>query len=78
LKCPTCGTWTQVLETRKRANNATRRRYECANLHRFTTVESVLAPTGPSCSTSTKESPTSTEPREENATSTATENPHGE
>ena len=43
MKCPTCGTWTEVLETRKLAGY-TRRRYQCANLHRFTTREVVHPP----------------------------------
>jgi hypothetical protein len=38
MLCPYCGSWTRVLATR----TSTRRR-ECANLHRFDTVE-VLAP----------------------------------
>lgn len=37
MKCPVCGTWTVVLETR-----GGRRRRECANLHKFTTQESVV------------------------------------
>ena len=37
MKCPTCGTWTVVKETR-----GTRRRRECANEHRFTTEEVVI------------------------------------
>lgn len=41
MKCPRCGAWTSVLETRTRADGSKRRRYECANLHRFTTVEYV-------------------------------------
>lgn len=36
MKCPQCGAWTEVRETR----GAVRRR-ECANLHRFTTEEVV-------------------------------------
>ena len=39
--CPTCGTWTVVKETRKKEKNVTYRRYECGNLHRFTTLETV-------------------------------------
>lgn len=39
MKCPRCGAWTEVLETRQAADNVTRRRYECANEHRFTTIE---------------------------------------
>ncbi len=34
MKCPQCGAWTDVLETR-----SPRRRRECANGHRFTTIE---------------------------------------
>jgi transcriptional regulator NrdR family protein len=41
MKCPVCGTYTEVLETRKRSDGATRRRYLCANMHRFTTLERV-------------------------------------
>lgn len=41
MKCPVCGTWTLVKETRQRAENAVYRRYECANEHRFTTLEKV-------------------------------------
>ena len=41
MKCLVCGTWTLVKETRQRADNAKYRRYECANMHRFTTLETV-------------------------------------
>lgn len=41
MKCPECGAWTRVLDTRE-TPDGTRRRHECANLHRFTTVESVV------------------------------------
>lgn len=42
MKCPECGAWTSVKETRTRKiENITVRRYECANLHRFTTEEIV-------------------------------------
>ena len=37
MKCPECNAWTDVLETRKRPAGAYRR-YECANLHRFSTI----------------------------------------
>jgi hypothetical protein len=40
MKCPHCGVWTRVLETRARKAHTTRR-YECANLHRFSTRETV-------------------------------------
>lgn len=36
MKCPHCGAWSTVLDTRN-----TRRRRECANGHRFATVEVV-------------------------------------
>lgn len=41
MKCPTCGAWTFVKETRARPDGSTRRRYECANEHRFTTTETI-------------------------------------
>jgi len=43
MKCPECGAWTVVKETRADQNNSRRRRIECANLHRFTTLETVIA-----------------------------------
>ena len=41
MKCPTCEKWVLVLETRSRPDDSTRRRYECANGHKFSTVERV-------------------------------------
>lgn len=41
MKCPRCGAWALIKETRAREDNTMRRRYECANLHRFTTIETV-------------------------------------
>lgn len=41
MKCPHCEAWTEVRETRQRTDGTKRRRYECANLHRFTTVERI-------------------------------------
>ena len=47
MKCPLCGAWAIKLETRSNATqNTTRRRYECGNLHRFSSVERVV-PTPP-------------------------------
>lgn len=43
MKCPTCGAWTNVLETRMKADGKYRR-YECGNLHRFQTIEKVSIP----------------------------------
>jgi transcriptional regulator NrdR family protein len=43
MKCPECGAWTLVKETRADENNSRRRRIECANMHRFTTLETVIA-----------------------------------
>lgn len=43
MKCPHCTQWSEVLETRTRPDGSKRRRYECANEHRFTTVERVIA-----------------------------------
>jgi transcriptional regulator NrdR family protein len=42
MKCPECGAWTVVKETRADENNSRRRRIECANMHRFTTLETVI------------------------------------
>jgi transcriptional regulator NrdR family protein len=40
--CPDCQAWTRTLETRERKlDNTVRRRYECANGHRFSTLEEV-------------------------------------
>ena len=42
MKCPQCGAWTLIKETRtKKTENVVTRRYECANLHRFTTEEKI-------------------------------------
>lgn len=42
MKCPQCGAWTQVKETRtKKTDNVVTRRYECGNMHRFSTEERV-------------------------------------
>lgn len=43
IKCPACGAWANVLQTRDNKDKTqTRRRYECANLHRFSTIEQVV------------------------------------
>ena len=42
MKCPECGTWTIVKETRISIGNTRRRRLECANEHRFTTLETIV------------------------------------
>lgn len=39
MKCPTCGAWSEVTETREAANGLTRRARRCANEHRFMTFE---------------------------------------
>ena len=42
MRCPECNVWAIVLQTRKRkTENVTTRRYECANGHRFSTIEQV-------------------------------------
>jgi transcriptional regulator NrdR family protein len=44
MKCPICSTWAIRLETRSNAMyNTVRRRYECGYLHRFSSVERVVA-----------------------------------
>ena len=46
MKCPICGVWTSVKQTRTRkTDGVVTRRYECANLHRFSTEERVWART---------------------------------
>jgi transcriptional regulator NrdR family protein len=42
MKCPECGTWTEVLESVLRKDGSRRRRYQCANMHRFNTEERVI------------------------------------
>lgn len=42
MKCPVCQAWSDVKETRTRMDGSKRRRYECANLHRFSTEERVV------------------------------------
>jgi hypothetical protein len=39
MKCPTCGAYTEVIDSRMRSDGTRRRRYLCANMHRFTTAE---------------------------------------
>ena len=41
MKCPECGVWSTVLETRT-TENGYRRRRQCANEHKFTTEEVVV------------------------------------
>ena len=47
MKCPECGAWTTVKDTRTQANNTKRRRIECANMHRFSTLETIIVPKAP-------------------------------
>jgi transcriptional regulator NrdR family protein len=42
MKCPECGTWTILKETRISTGNTRRRRLECANMHRFSTMETIV------------------------------------
>lgn len=39
MKCPTCGAWTEVKDTRHQRDMMTKRYRLCANNHRFQTVE---------------------------------------
>lgn len=42
MTCPECGAWTTVMQTRTRkTDGVVTRRYECANLHRFSTEERI-------------------------------------
>jgi transcriptional regulator NrdR family protein len=43
MKCPVCGTYTEVIDSRMRPDGTRRRRYQCANEHRFTTNEIVIS-----------------------------------
>jgi transcriptional regulator NrdR family protein len=42
MKCPVCHAWTYNLETRTNQDGTVRRRYECGNLHRFSTLETLF------------------------------------
>jgi transcriptional regulator NrdR family protein len=42
MKCPECGAWSLVKETRQSPTFGQIRRRECANEHRFTTQELVV------------------------------------
>lgn len=42
MKCPECGAWTVVKETRESPIFGYRRRRQCANYHSFTTQEVVV------------------------------------
>jgi len=42
MKCPVCGSWTFVKQTVLKDDNSRKRRYECANEHRFWTGETIL------------------------------------
>ena len=42
MKCPTCGAWSLVKQTKKSPTVGYTRRRECANEHRFTTQEVVI------------------------------------
>lgn len=42
MKCPECGAWTIVKESRQSTGNTRKRRYECANIHRFSTLETIV------------------------------------
>jgi transcriptional regulator NrdR family protein len=42
MKCPQCGAWSLVKETKKSPTFGYMRRRECANEHRFSTQEVVI------------------------------------
>ena len=42
MKCPTCGAWSLVKQTKKSPTFGYTRRRECANEHRFTTQEVIV------------------------------------
>lgn len=39
MNCPRCGVWAEIKESRPASDNTRNRRYECGNMHRFSTVE---------------------------------------
>lgn len=39
MKCPTCGAWSEIKETRQRSNGLLYRRRKCGNHHSFSTYE---------------------------------------
>ena len=51
MKCPECNAWTSVLYTKPMAGSR-RRRYLCANNHRFWTEEKIIP--GPSSTAMTR------------------------
>lgn len=38
MSCPRCGAWTDIYDSRSPDPNVRRRKYVCANLHRFVTI----------------------------------------
>jgi len=42
MKCPVCGAWSLVKQTKKSPTFGYTRRRECANEHRFTTQEVII------------------------------------
>lgn len=38
MDCPVCGKWANVIDTRRNSDGSVRRRYECGNGHRFSTL----------------------------------------
>lgn len=44
-RCPECGSTTKIKDSRRAENCLRRRRYQCLNGHRYTTIE-VLVPEG--------------------------------
>lgn len=42
MSCPECGKWTRVLQTRSHEDYV-QRRYECGNMHRFSTIEKIIS-----------------------------------
>lgn len=57
MKCPECGAWSDVKETRQRDNGSKYRRYICGNMHRFSTHETVTTPKRQSTPHATQHSP---------------------
>ena len=57
MKCPECGAWSDVKETRTRGDGSKYRRYECGNMHRFSTSETITTPKRQSTPRATQPNP---------------------
>jgi len=42
MKCPECGAWTLVKDSRMITDTCRRRKIKCGNLHQFFTLETIV------------------------------------